>query len=154
RVLERMRNSAKRMEAMIDELLDLTHARLAPGLGLARTRAAIDLRALLARVTEELRTARGRDVGLAGLSSCPTTGDPERLLQLFSNLIGNAITHGKDGAPITARIASNGKEALVAIHNDGVIAADVLPTLFEPFHRERKPSGGLGLGLYIAKQIA
>jgi two-component system, sensor histidine kinase and response regulator len=153
RVLERMSGSADRMTAMINELLDLTRVRFAPGLGLARTTERVDLREVLQRTVEELRTShRGREIVVEGASR-PTTGDPERLLQLFSNLIGNALVHGSAGT-VRVRILDDAPPAAVEIHNPGVIPREVLSTLFEPFKRQRNRNGGLGLGLYIAHQIA
>jgi two-component system sensor histidine kinase/response regulator len=154
-VLRRMKASATRMQGMIEELLDLTHVRFAPGLGLKRSSKPVHLHELLQRTIEELRSVHGgREIALEGLPACTMTGDPERLFQLFSNLLANAIVHGSAGAPVTARIVRSEPEAVVEIHNRGVIARDVLDTLFEPFKRPRNRSGGLGLGLYIAHQIA
>lgn len=153
KVLDRMRSSATRMEEMIGELLDLTLSRLAPGMGLARTREPLEVCELLGRVIDELRIAHEREIVLDG-ARCEASGDPERLLQLFSNLIANALTHGKPNTPVTAHVACTGTDYVVEIHNEGAIPRDVLTTLFEPFRRPRNKSGGLGLGLYIAKQIA
>ena len=152
RVLDRMRSSGQRMQMMITELLDLTHMRFAPGLGLLRSRQHLDLQQLLQQSIDELRIAHGREIVLEPGPPCPSTGDPERLLQLFSNLIGNAIVHGQSG-PVTARIRCE-REAVIEVHNRGTIPSDAAATLFEPFRRTRSRSGGLGLGLYIAKQIA
>jgi two-component system, sensor histidine kinase and response regulator len=154
RVLDRMRSSGKRMQEMIEELLDLTRARLVPGLGLARSREALDLRELLARTIDELRVTHDREIVLEGAESAAASGDPERLLQLFSNLLANALVHGKAGTPVTARITRDDGAYVVDIHNEGAIPRDVLATLFEPFRRPRGSGRGLGLGLYIAKQIA
>ncbi len=153
-VLARMRSSGARMETMINELLDVTRARLAPGLGLARTRQPLDLRELLARTIDELRIVHRREIILEAHGNCTIAGDPDRLLQLFSNLLANAIAHGLPNTSITARIARCDDESVVEIHNHGTIPTEVMTTLFEPFRRSRNQTGGLGLGLYIAKQIA
>jgi signal transduction histidine kinase len=153
-LLDRMRSAGRRMQAMITELLDLTHARLAPGLGLARSREPIDLRDALRRTIDELRVTHEREVALDGADACVVSGDPERLLQLFSNLISNALVHGQAGTPVTVRLAQVAAEAVVEVHNLGAIPPEVRATLFEPFQRQRRPSHGLGLGLYIARQIA
>lgn len=154
RVLARMRSSGSRMQRMIEDLLDLTRVRLAPGLSLARTRQRIDVRDLLARAVDELRIAHDRDLVLEAPRSCTISGDPDRLLQLFSNLLANAIVHGTPNTPVTARISRCEPDAVIEIHNHGAIPSDVMTTLFEPFRRSRNGTGGLGLGLYIAKQIA
>jgi signal transduction histidine kinase len=82
--------------------------------------------------------------------------DPNRLGQLLSNLVGNAITHGTKGAPIQVRIVATDEDLVISVHNTGaVIPAHVLPSLFQPFKRPDIGSreDGLGLGLYIAHQI-
>jgi signal transduction histidine kinase len=154
RALERIRSSGKRMQTMIDELLDLTHARLAPGLGLARARVGIDLRQLLGRAIEEFRVAHDRELVLECSVPCNTVGDPDRLFQLFSNLLANAIAHGRAGSPITTHISTRANTVVVTVHNAGAIPQDRKDTLFVPFKRPRDAQGGLGLGLYIARQIA
>lgn len=153
RVLTRMKSASSRMQTMIKDLLDLTDARLGTGLGLARAREPVDVHSVLERTIEELRGMHERDVILEGPPTCVAIGDPDRLLQLFSNLLANAIMHGKQGTPITARIASCRPEVVIEVHNEGVIPNDVRATLFEPFRRASK-SEGLGLGLFIAQQIA
>jgi signal transduction histidine kinase len=156
RALERMRSSGKRMETMINDMLDLTRARFAPGLGLARSRESLDLHQVLAQTIEELRVSHdGREIQLDGLRACPVTGDRERLLQLFSNLLANAVHHGKPDTAVTVRITDASPAAVVEVHNFGVIPSEMQATLFEPFRRTKRSNGkGLGLGLYIARQIA
>ncbi len=154
KVLSRMRNSGTRMQAMIDQLLDLTRMRLGRGLGVVRDQRPVDLRNLLQHTIDELRAVHHREIVLEGVS-CTTAGDEERLNQLFSNLVGNAVTHGAAGTPVTARIVDCSDEVVVEVHNRGTIPREVMGNLFEPFRRARKSSsGGLGLGLYIADQIA
>lgn len=155
RALERMRASGQRMETMINDMLDLTRARFTPGLGLARSREPLELRDVLAQTIEELRASHKRDVRLEGAGECPTSGDRERLLQLFSNLIANALVHGKPETAVTVRITRCTPNAVIEVHNLGVIPVELQANLFEPFRRARKTNGkGLGLGLYIARQIA
>ncbi|HWO17432.1 MAG TPA: hybrid sensor histidine kinase/response regulator [Kofleriaceae bacterium] len=155
KILSRMKVSAERMQGMITELLDFTQVRFAPGLGLKRAEKPVQLHALLQRTIEELGSAHGgRELVLEGPPSGTLTGDPERLLQLFSNLITNALVHGTAGTRVTVRIVRCDQEATVEVHNEGEIPRDVIDTLFEPFKRPRSHSGGLGLGLYIAHQIA
>ncbi|HEY4224016.1 MAG TPA: ATP-binding protein, partial [Myxococcota bacterium] len=83
------------------------------------------------------------------------TWDADRLMQVFSNLIGNAVQHGTG----TVRVRVDGLAAgvvVVQVQNDGVIADSLLGTLFEPMAggaSRRDGSRGLGLGLYITQQI-
>jgi len=153
RALDRMRSSGGRMQSMIEDILDLTHARLTPGLGLARDRERVDLHDILGRTIDELRATHRRELILEG-PACQTTGDPERLMQMFSNLLANAVVHGRADTPVTARITECTENAVVEIHNFGAISPELASTLFEPFRRAKSTTKGLGLGLFIAKQIA
>ncbi|HVV84266.1 MAG TPA: hybrid sensor histidine kinase/response regulator [Kofleriaceae bacterium] len=157
RVLRRMRSSGQRMQAMINELLDLTRMRLGGGIGVVRHPVEVELHGLLERTIDELRAIHDdRPLVLEGATRCAITGDRERLNQLFSNLIGNAIVHGTPGTRITTRLVARERDIVVEVHNHGAIPRERLPHLFEPFRgRERTSAGGgLGLGLYIADQIA
>lgn len=155
RVLGRMHAAGERMTAMIRDLLDLTRVRLGAGLGSAGAGSQVDLCEVLVRTIDELRSIHRRDLVLEGPPSCVATGDPERLVQLFSNLLGNAIDHGTPGTTITARIARRDLDVVIEVHNAGMIPSAVRHALFEPFRRGGAPtSQGLGLGLFIAQQIA
>ena len=158
KTLERMNAAGRRMADMIDQLLDLTRARLLDGVGLASARQHSDVTALVQRAVDELQGSHPElQIVFQAREECVTAGDAGRLLQLFSNLVGNAVQHGTPGTPITVDVSCTPNEVAVSVHNSGTIAADVMPTLFDPFRR-RGPSGtksrGLGLGLYISQQVA
>ncbi len=76
--------------------------------------------------------------------------------QLFSNLLGNAITYGDQGKPIRVSAKTIGDAFELAVINRGAPLSDkAMEHLFEPYTRGDRPSQqGLGLGLYIASQIA
>jgi signal transduction histidine kinase len=162
RVLQRMTAAAGRMTRMIDQLLDLTRARLAGGLGFAAARKPVDVASLVQRTVDELRGAHPeRALSLEVDGDATIHGDADRLLQLFSNLLANALNHGSPAAPVVVcvaqTVAGSEREVVVTVRNGGVIPADLLPTLFDPFRLRETASGkarGLGLGLYISKQIA
>jgi signal transduction histidine kinase len=80
--------------------------------------------------------------------------DPERLLQLFSNLIANALPHGATGSTVKVRGEGRPVDVALVVHNAGVISPERLPTLFDPFNGRQHPSEGLGLGLFISQEIA
>jgi two-component system, sensor histidine kinase and response regulator len=157
RTVQRMLAGAQRMKSMIEQMLDLTRARLAGGLGFARVRERLDVGNLIRRTVEELRGAHPSvEVQLQVQGDVSTSGDPDRLLQLFSNLVANAIDHGTAGSAVSVLVEGGDSEIAVQVHNRGRIPDDILPTIFDPFRgRERKESsaGGLGLGLFISKQI-
>jgi sigma-B regulation protein RsbU (phosphoserine phosphatase) len=155
-MLARLDNSARRMATIVDQLLDVTRARLGTGISLDRT--PLYLRPLIASVLDELRLAyrttafelRGDDVD--GM------WDGDRLAQVISNLASNAAQYGKPGGSVTVEVARTGGFATIAVVNeirDAPISGDLLDTLFDPFKRGRdtKRRGGLGLGLYIVREI-
>ena len=156
RTLRRMLTAAQRMSGMIDQLLDLTRARMAGGVGFVRSRQPVDVAQLVRQAIDELRVAHpSRPIVMTASGDGRTTGDADRLLQVFSNLIANAITHGTAACPIVVTVEGGDDDIAVAVHNGGAIPADVLPTIFDPFRgRGVRASSGLGLGLYIARQIA
>jgi PAS domain S-box-containing protein len=157
RVLDRMQSSSSRMTRMIEQILDLTRSRLAGGLEMFPE--PVDLRLTLTRIVDEMRAAfPARSVTL----DCPPlhgTWDRDRLEQVFSNLIGNAILHGDPNAPVTIRAAADAPQVQVSVHNHGAaIPPEIVTTLFNPFRRGERESrtsktAGLGLGLYISHEI-
>ncbi|MBL8956871.1 MAG: response regulator [Myxococcaceae bacterium] len=157
--LNRMQYAAARMTDMIEQMLDLTRARLAGGIGFVRSRQPLDVAALARRAADELHVAqpeRGLSVDVTG--DAATTGDPDRLLQVFSNLIANAFTHGTPGTPVEVTVSSTAEEVRVEVANAGTIPRELMPSLFDPFRGRQKEAQsrgeGLGLGLFIAQQIA
>jgi len=79
--------------------------------------------------------------------------DGERLAQVVSNLVGNALQYGDPARPIEVRLAAQEHAVTLAVHSFGSpIAAELLPVLFEPYRRGTT-SEGLGLGLFISNQI-
>jgi two-component system, sensor histidine kinase and response regulator len=83
--------------------------------------------------------------------------DADRLSQVTSNLIGNAIEHGENKEPIVVKLNGTPPDSVsLAIANTGVIPGEMLPHLFDPFRGGQRHLGrseGLGLGLYIVQQI-
>ncbi|MCQ8848828.1 HAMP domain-containing histidine kinase [Alteromonas stellipolaris] len=157
KVLSRMDNSAKRMTRLISDVMDFTHGQMGEGVQLS-VKPVNDLESVLAHTVSELSSLHSdRDIraniNIEGIFSC----DPERISQLLSNLLINAIVHGDSAQPIKV-VASIEQETLtVSVSNGGApISADVIDKLFHPFWRNEnnKKTGGLGLGLFIASQIA
>ena len=154
--VERVASSAHRMSNMVGQLLDLTRSRIAGGIPMEP--AAIDLCGVVSEVVDELRRAYpGRAIAWNGGAGVHATADRERLAQVVSNLIGNALEHGDPARPVTIAPAAASDWVRLSVHNDGPpVAPEQLPFLFEPFRRtvvRRERSKGLGLGLYITQQI-
>jgi signal transduction histidine kinase len=159
RPARRVLASAHRMERMIAQLLDFTRVRLGGGLPVERTRC--DLADICRPVIEELEPVHKRQIRLHTAGDVAGDWDRDRLSQMLSNLAGNACQHATTERPIEIRLDGTEPDRVrIAVHNDGVIPAELLPTLFEPLHRagdaqpRRGGSSGLGLGLFITQQIA
>ena len=154
RVVARIVNSAQRMERMIGDLLDLTRTRLGGSLPLKRRPA--NLQQVCEEAMMEIRA--GQPDALLRLDvSGDLRGewDADRLEQVVSNLVGNAIQHG-NGTPITLTGQEQGNWVTLTVHNGGPpIPPEVLPFIFEPLARGRAEgaSQGIGLGLFIARAI-
>ncbi|HEX2539993.1 MAG TPA: hybrid sensor histidine kinase/response regulator [Caldimonas sp.] len=152
----RILQSGKRMSRMIGDLLDLARARLAGGIAVHRQPA--DLGAVVQRVVHECRSSSPeREVEWQQEGSADGEWDADRLAQVASNLIGNALRHGEASEPIRVRLDGAAPSAVVlSVGNAGTIPPDVLPHIFDPFRSGRLQAGvdaGLGIGLYIVQQI-
>jgi signal transduction histidine kinase len=157
KVLGLMQQSCRRMARLIDDVLDFARGRLGGGVPLRLT-AQGDVAGALEQVVAELRASHPdriieAEIGISEAIIC----DPPRLAQLLSNLLGNALTHGEPAAPVFVLAACRDDRIELSVANSGrPIAPDRLPTLFQPFKRggPNGRSDGLGLGLYIAAEIA
>jgi signal transduction histidine kinase len=156
-IVHLIRQSASRMAGLINDVLDFARGRLGDGLALARN-ADQALLPVLHQVIAELRaTDPQRTVEADFVLTEGVHCDPSRVGQLFSNLLGNALTHGAANTPIRARAATEGGMFELSVSNAGKpIHPEALRRLFQPFFRaDVQPSKqGLGLGLYIASEIA
>jgi signal transduction histidine kinase len=73
---------------------------------------------------------------------------------VLSNLVGNALRHGAEGEEVTVMVRGAGADLVVEVHNGGEIPPELRPNLFDPFRSGAQRSrDGLGLGLYIVRQI-
>jgi signal transduction histidine kinase len=156
-VVAMIRRSAARMAGLIDNVLDFARGRLGGGLSLVRA-ADAGLEGVLEQVIAEMRTAwPDRDVDAEIVLSRPVVCDSARIAQLFSNLLGNALTHGDPAGPVRVRARSGDDGFELSVANLGEpIPPEVQARLFQPFSRasDRPGQQGLGLGLYIASEIA
>jgi signal transduction histidine kinase len=155
KLVDRIGSSARRMRGLVSSLLDLARAKMGPGIELALTEVA-DLAAPLRHVVAELETSHpGCEIRAAYRLEGPVRCDPDRVSQLLSNLLANALHHGTAGRPIEVDIALSRGALRMMVHNDGVISAKAYARLFQPYSRGSNGSSkGLGLGLYIAREIA
>jgi len=155
-ILAQMLGSVDRMANMIDNILDFARGRLGGGLTLQRRSVEIDI--VLRQIVAELAIGHpGCAIDIACGCDRPIDCDPQRLSQLLSNLVGNALTHGAADTPIAVRCAIEGDQFMLSVSNAGdEIPLSARAQLFHPFSRGKAGGNreGLGLGLYIASEIA
>jgi signal transduction histidine kinase len=152
-----MRGSATRMLSLIENLLDLARGRQGGGLTLNRD-ASEELEPVLRTVIAELAASYPERVVDAQLSLTePVDCDRSRVAQLFSNLLGNALIYGVADQPVRVRAVTVAGSFELSVANAGKpIQPEALERLFQPFYRNAlvHDREGLGLGLYIAHEIA
>jgi signal transduction histidine kinase len=147
--------AAGRMRRMIIELLDFTRNR--PETGIPLQRQAVDLAEVARASVDEFSVAQPEHpLRLSVAGDCTGFWDADRLAQICSNLISNAIEHSSAGAAVDVALREGVGGVELRVTNQGEAIPEQLgATLFQPFRRgPRKGSkGGVGLGLYIVHQI-
>jgi signal transduction histidine kinase len=153
---QRLKRTVLRMSRLIDDVLDFARGRLGGGIGVS-IRTVDDLGEPLLAVVDELRIANpSRHIDIEMTLQRPVDCDIVRMQQLLSNLLGNALTHGAKTAPVVVQASADATHIALSVSNIGEpIPSHMLPKVFEPYWRpaSSSPGGGLGLGLYICKQI-
>jgi signal transduction histidine kinase len=153
-----IRGSCKRMLALISDILDFARGALGGGIDLSVDEAD-DLADELRQVAYEVDMAHpGHTVNMSMELRELVVCDRRRIGQLFSNLLINAITHGEPNTPINVSVRSDKNHFEFSVANSGPpIPKEIVKKLFEPFSRGERESSSkksLGLGLYIAAEIA
>ena len=150
----RIMNSAQRMERMVGDLLDVTQARLGGAIPLKRRE--VDFQQVCDEAIIEIRLRQpDAVVQLETAGDLHGEWDPDRLGQVVSNLVGNAIQHG-GGTPVMVTANQDGSSIRLAVHNGGPpIPRELLPAVFEPLARGYVEAEGhsIGFGLFIARVI-
>jgi signal transduction histidine kinase len=143
------------MSRMIEQILDFTRSRLGGGLELVF--APMDLREALTSIVDELRAAHPSATIQLECPELRDAWDRDRLEQVFSNLIGNALVHSDPARPVTVTAGADADRVWIDVHNEGPpIPQDLQSVLFIPFRRgerEGRSPAGLGLGLYISHEV-
>lgn len=155
--VDRILRSGERMRRLVEHLLDAARARQPGGIPVSPGPVR-DLRPLVGRIIDEVRASHPdhvilqRDTGPAEAEF-----DEDRMEQVVSNLLMNAVVHGDPTEPIVLSVETDEANARLSVHNHGApIPPEFMALLFDPFQRargERDGSNGLGLGLYIAERI-
>jgi signal transduction histidine kinase len=155
----RLIRSGARMQALLDDMLDFNRTRLGLGINIVPTRG--DLAKQLADELDLVRVVHpDRQVDLDIVGDCHGVWDGRRLQQLLGNLVLNAIKYGAPDQPVRVTVTGEESEVRLEVKNGGAaIERSVLDRIFDPLqrgpnHLERTADSSLGLGLYIAREIA
>ncbi len=156
RRMERMRRGTVRMRRMVEDLLDLTRARLLGGIPIRLQDHSLS--ALAAEMIDDVRLAHPEHpILLFTRGDTNLSCDADRIRGVIENLLVNAVRHGQ-GTPIEVQVSGEDPAKVVlSVHNGGdPIPSEMIPTIFEPFRQASKEgsrSTGLGLGLHIAREF-
>ena len=154
----RIASSGRRAERMIRDLLDFTQARIGGGIPVKRS-ALLDLHALARQVVDEIRAAHPEsEIRLEHFGDGLGQWDSDRIAQVLTNLVSNAIQYGSKGTPVRVESRGMSNALALSVHNQGpAIPQETRAVLFQPMRRgnehARRGREGLGLGLFIVKQI-
>lgn len=154
RTVKRLASAAARMNRMIADILDLTRSRTGGGLQISRCPS--NVLEICRRAVEDMRIGHPTaSIVLEESGDAEGEFDGDRLTQMMTNLIANAIEHGASTGPIGVRVAGSDDRVTVSVENAGTpIPPELMAHLFDPFRSGRAPgSTGLGLGLFIVDQI-
>jgi PAS domain S-box-containing protein len=155
--ISRMLSSGERIARMIEQLLGFTRARSGGGISIVPE--PLDLRDLAAQIAEEFDSAAPQRIIYTWTGDTFGQWDADRLAQVISNLLGNAVEHGERSQPVGLRVDGCASEFVrIEVSNGGVIPPPLLPNLFDPFRGATtngvaRKSKGLGLGLFISNQV-
>ncbi|WP_083527286.1 GAF domain-containing sensor histidine kinase [Luteibacter sp. UNCMF366Tsu5.1] len=157
RLVRTAAQGVERMDGLIADIMDMTRGRLGSGMELL-LEDRHDLDAVIHDAVDEVRMGHpNARIEIQG-SLCGTARfDQKRMRQLLGNLLGNAVTHGDLHHPVEVRCRTGDDFVEIQVANRGTaIPSAMLPLLFHPFVRptSHAPRPGLGLGLYIASEIA
>lgn len=156
---QRILNMTIRMNRMAGDLLDLTRTRL--GAGIPINRAPMDLAVVAREVMEETQAQHpDRTLQLESRGSLDGEWDASRMAQVVSNLVSNAIQHGRADTPVALSLRDEGADVVLSVHNEGPpIPERELDSIFEPLVRkptgeaDKKAGSSLGLGLFVVREI-
>ncbi|MCP9337115.1 GAF domain-containing sensor histidine kinase [Stutzerimonas xanthomarina] len=155
-IAEHMLTATRRASRLVDDVLDFARGRLGNGIPL-QSDECHELHITLTHIVSEMQSAHPQraieaDIAPLGGVRC----DADRLAQLLSNLLANALVHGSATGRVHVRAVIEKGHLLLSVNNQGEpIPADRLAQLFKPFWQEASNTqSGLGLGLYIANEIA
>jgi len=156
----RLIRSGTRMQALLDDMLDFNRTKL--GLGINVVPEVMDVRDAITEELDQLRAAHpDREIRLEADGDFRGLWDGQRIQQLLGNLVLNALKYGLPDTPVRVGLSGDAATVLLKVGNRGAaIEPDLLDRIFDPLRRGQDTrdapgsGGGLGLGLYIAREIA
>ncbi|WP_225411527.1 hybrid sensor histidine kinase/response regulator [Stigmatella hybrida] len=154
RGLQRILLSAERATRMIHDLLDFTRTQQGSGMAIQRT--ASDLHAVVGAIVDEVRDAHpSRSIEVIQSGNGVGEWDPDRLEQVASNLLSNALQYSPADTPVRVETRGEDGTLVLEVQNAGPpIPAELLPRIFEPMERGSALAGSnIGLGLYIVRNL-
>jgi signal transduction histidine kinase len=155
-LVSRIASSSRRMNQMVLDLLDFTRTRFGDSIPIVRNDA--DIRRIVHEAVAEIATTYpDNPVQIEVGGNLHGSWDADRLSQALTNLLGNAVQHGRGGSPVKVTARGTETEVVISVHNDGpVIPKDAISQLFQAVKRQPSGTNGkhhLGLGLYIVDKI-
>ncbi|SHN31505.1 ATP-binding protein [Rhizobacter sp. OV335] len=159
RGIDTIQRNANSQARLIEDLLDMS--RIVAGKVSLELQTVVPSQLIEQVVSSLLPSAQSKGIELVTVldpALAPITGDPQRLLQVFRNLIVNALKFTPDGGVVRVEAAEEGETLVVQVVDNGVgISADFLPHVFERFRQAdgstTRSQGGLGLGLAIVSRL-
>lgn len=148
--------SAQRASRLVDDVLDFARGPLGRGIPV-NIEPCPDLEDAVRHVISEVQSVHPDRTIKSSIGDLHSVHcDRERVAQLLSNLVANAVAHGDPDGSIDISAQIKEGQFVLSVKNQGQIAEEALPHLFRPYSRPASdtPQAGLGLGLYIASQIA
>ena len=155
-LLAMLKRSSHRMAELINNIMDFARTRLGGNITIKKQD--VNLQPVLEQIINELKIIFVKREIVSVFNITETVScDPNRIAQLLSNLLANALTHGSPNAPVHIKATQlNGIFKLAVCNSGEKIPEELHERLFSPFTREgnRPSQNGLGLGLYISSEIA
>jgi signal transduction histidine kinase len=141
------------MERLISDMMDFTRGQLGGGIPISRSHC--NATELCRQAIDECQAAQpGHEVQMASAGTdFNGDWDCDRVLQAMSNLVSNSIKYSS-WDPVKVAVSDHGGSVVIDVSNYGApIPAELQRNIFEPFRRGDDSHGGLGLGLYIVREI-
>lgn len=147
-----IQRAAARVQRLTQQVLDFALARVKGGIPLEPR--PLDFAAVVQQLVADLEPASRARIAVTATGDASGQWDPDRLGQVVTNLLSNAVEHGERGGRIGVAVdGTDERSVALEVHNGGAVPRAALEVIFDPFKPRAGSSGGLGLGLFIVDQI-